>query len=327
MEHQIVRALFDLFQQDNNLTLQQIATHLKTDPQQVSEWLSWLNTLDDVLIIKDDNVHLTSQYELIDPQVIQQQLADIQIKKLEILSSVSSTNTYLMKQSEIQSSPVICFAEHQVLGKGRRGKEWVSPFAKNIYFSLLFRSFIPKQQLGFISLLTGVSIAQAITAMDIQDIKVKWPNDIYYKDQKLAGVLIEVKEMQNDYTDLVIGVGVNVKMEARNALHIDQPWTSLSLINQGQTKSMLPSRSHIAGLLIENILKNLHEFESHGASSLLAAWESYDYLYGKSVQVSGGESLVGTAKGINERGELIVVVDEKPHTINSGEISVRLCTE
>ncbi|MDX1810958.1 MAG: biotin--[acetyl-CoA-carboxylase] ligase [Gammaproteobacteria bacterium] len=234
-----------------------------------------------------------------------------------IHSSLASTNEFLLKTLPVNANPQLCLAEHQTAGRGRRGRQWASPFAENIYLSIGYRSYVDKERLGLLSLAVGIAVAGMLNEMIDGSVSVKWPNDIYCNQQKLAGILIEVKEFKPEYVDLIIGVGLNVNMTRGEV--IDQPWTSLNKL--GKT---IPDRSTLAARMAGNIVNELDSLTSASNADFLKKWQSYDYLFNKPVQTQGAEEIAGIANGINERGELLVKTPEKLHTVHSGEVSVRL---
>ena len=106
---------------------------------------------------------------------------------------------------------MVCFAEHQSAGKGRRGRQWVSPFGSNIYMSILWRF----QQDGIactagLSLAVGVAVIRALKTYGFNEVGLKWPNDIYCQGKKLGGILIEVSGEADGPCAVIIGLGLNL---------------------------------------------------------------------------------------------------------------------
>ena len=102
------------------------------------------------------------------------------VRSLFLLQSIDSTNSYLMTESH-NADPddyIVCMAERQTAGRGRRGRIWHSPYAKNLYISLSFNLPGGVESLDGLSLALGVAVANCLSARGVQDIGLKWPNDI-----------------------------------------------------------------------------------------------------------------------------------------------------
>src|SRR5699024_10686320 len=113
------------------------------------------------------------------------------LDELDVLSEVDSTNAWLARQQT--GGTHACFAEYQTAGRGRRNRAWQSPFAANLYFSVGHGLTPSRAPLGTLSLALGVALAERLRALGVAGIGVKWPNDLYVDDAKLAGILIELR--------------------------------------------------------------------------------------------------------------------------------------
>ncbi|MGB1091882.1 MAG: biotin--[acetyl-CoA-carboxylase] ligase, partial [Oceanobacter sp.] len=157
--------------------------------------------------VKGKGYRLHDDIELLDPDVIRAQLSH-RLDRLDTLLTVDSTNTYLLEQAaDHMGKRFAALAEMQTGGRGRRGRHWVSPFGKNIYLSLLVT--LPGevgQQFG-LSLVTAIAVEQALTKQGIDGISLKWPNDVYLNGRKLAGILLEARQSQPGFCQVVIGIG------------------------------------------------------------------------------------------------------------------------
>ena len=260
-------------------------------------------------------------FELLEKNQILNRLqpeAMARLKQLVILSSVDSTNDYLLKLPHGEQV-VACFAEEQTAGKGQRGKRWLSPPGGQIYFSLLWQfTKSPGQILG-LSVAVGVAVARALREFGIHEgLQLKWPNDVYYQGQKLVGILVETALGNPGVCNVVVGIGVNLYLTEEAAAAIDQPWTSLHRILQ---KTI--ARNEFAGILLNECLKALQEFSENGLSVFQAEWRSLDYLYGKRIQfTSAQQTLTGIMQGISANGELILVDDQQQqHHFLTGTVS------
>lgn len=243
------------------------------------------------------------------------------IKVLEIHQQIASTNRYLVEQTRNQATTGwICFAESQTAGRGRRGREWVSPFGSNIYLSVAWH--YPQggmSSLSGLSLAVGVAVIRALKELQIHEVGLKWPNDIYHQGKKLGGILIEVSGESDGICNAIIGVGLNLFLSENKAQSITQAWTDISQII-GQRALF---RNELAGCLLNNLLPVIAEFETHGIQAYLDEWRRYDCLNGLPATLFIGEQVIeGTVMGVNEQGLLLLKrKDGNIQTFASGEVS------
>ncbi len=267
---------------------------------------------------------LDKPLELLESSKINAVLNDqnkVLIPTLEIHDSLDSTNSYLMEHSRNNAeSGFVCFAEHQTAGKGRRGRQWVSPYGSNIYVSMLWRF----QQGGItstagLSLAIGVAVIRALKLYGINDVGLKWPNDIYSQGKKLGGILIEVSGEADGPCAAVIGLGLNVFLPEHQAQTITQAWTDLTQIS-GEIPVL---RNQLAGTLLNEMLAVVNGFEMDGIKAYLDEWRSYDCLKGKAATLFiGQQQIEGIVEGIDDKGLILI---KKPdglvQAFASGEVS------
>jgi BirA family biotin operon repressor/biotin-[acetyl-CoA-carboxylase] ligase len=249
------------------------------------------------------------------------------LPQIETLWGCDSSNSELMRRlrrGEAVSGHVL-LSEYQSAGRGRRGKQWLSPFGGSLYLSLLWRFSGGLMALSGVGIVVGIAMAQAVEAIGLEGAQLKWPNDLHYADQKLGGVLIELEGESDGPTDVVIGVGLNVMLSDQQG-QIDQPWTAL------QRYFDLPlSRNRLAAVLLNHLLPLLDRFERGGLEALLPQWESLDRLRDHPVVVlqEGRESQerhesYGIARGIDAMGALLVESNGVVQRHFSGDVSLRL---
>lgn len=262
---------------------------------------------------------------LLDRTVIQTALSDsssasASLFDIEIHQIIESTNTHLMQRmAGGLVSGRVCLAEMQTAGRGRRGRSWVSPYAGSVYMSVtqvFQRGAVSTEGL---SLAVGVLVAEALAKFGVADIQLKWPNDIYWQGKKLAGILLELVGDAAGECAVVVGLGLNVNLPRSASEEIDQAWTDLqSIVN---TKI---SRNELVAQLLNSLLPALSHYETDGFESYLQRWAELDFLKGSQVSASVGDSaVVGVAKGVNERGALVIETPLGSQIINGGEVSVR----
>lgn len=259
--------------------------------------------------------------EFLDKTILLSGIADDVNKKLtrlEVHQVIDSTNAYVSSLGE-GGHGVICLAERQTGGRGRRGRAWLSPFARNIYFSLGWTFQAGSTGVEGLSLAMGVAVKRALQQGGAaEEIKLKWPNDLIYKGRKLGGVLIELHGEPTGPCQVVVGVGVNLGMPARLAAEIDQPWADAR-----EVCSL--SRNQLARRLIEELLPAIEEFAAHGLSPFLQEWAESDICRERQVQLHmPGQIITGVAKGIADNGAILIDVNGDIHSHTSGEVSLRL---
>ena len=216
--------------------------------------------------------------------------------------SIDSTNSYLAS-TKYSTKPQICITREQTQGKGQHGRNWVSQKDGSIIFSMR-KSFNEGMNLNGLSLIAGMAIIKSIEAeCQLSGLKIKWPNDIYYGDKKLAGILMENTHYKSNQLVLV-GVGINYQLVDTN--EIDEPWVDLSRI-----LNTLPNFQQLTAKIINNILFFLEDFQINGLSNLLSEWHHYDML--KGVRIKFRESnieLQGQIDGITHQGALKVLTKD-----------------
>ncbi len=242
------------------------------------------------------------------------------ISSIEIHDQIDSTNSYLVERSQ-QNAPsgTVCFAEHQTAGKGRRGRQWISPYGSNIYLSVLWRFQQGPAAISGLSLAIGVAVIRALKQHQIHDIGLKWPNDIYYQGKKLGGILVEVSGETDGPCSAVIGLGLNLFLPKNQAHSITQAWTDLSKIT-GQSRLF---RNKLAGTLLSHLLPIIAEYEGVGIKAHLDEWRDYDCLNGKSATLFiGQQQFDGYVRGVDDNGMLLIErPDGSMQTFASGEVS------
>ena len=274
-----------------------------------------------VFAVKGKGYRLQQPLELLDKESITNLLSKKilkQMNQLEIFFDIDSTNHYLnVKSLEGAPSAYVVLAEQQTKGQGRRGKIWISPFACNLTLSILWRFQLGPAQLGCLSLFVAVAIVRALGTLGVKDVGVKWPNDIYWHNKKLAGILLEMRGEANGPSAVVIGVGLNMAM-SKNKIKIDQPWIDLESIMGSKVE-----RNYFIALVIDALFEVLNAVPDK-QKELLQEWQSMDVLKGEEIEVHFTDKVIqGKALGINPDGALRVLHQGKELLCHSGEVSIR----
>jgi BirA family biotin operon repressor/biotin-[acetyl-CoA-carboxylase] ligase len=260
---------------------------------------------------------------LLDRAAIQTVLSDSSSASLfdiEIHQTIESTNTHLMQQmAGGLVSGRVCLAEMQTAGRGRRGRPWVSPYGGSVYMSVTQAFQRGAVSTEGLSLAVGVLVADALATFGVADIQLKWPNDIYWQGKKLAGILLELVGDAAGECAVVVGLGLNVSLPRSASDEIDQAWIDLQSIVNAKV-----SRNELVSQLLNSLLPALSNYETDRFESYLHRWAELDFLKGSQVSASTGDSaVVGVAKGVNERGALVIETPLGSQIINGGEVSVR----
>lgn len=233
--------------------------------------------------------------------------------------SISSTNEYAKKKLVTQPAPLAILAEHQTLGRGRRGRNWNSPYAQNLYLSYAWPVTRGMAQIDGLSLVAGLAVVRAVEQVVGTTAQLKWPNDVLINNAKVAGILLELVGDPADLCSVVIGIGVNLNMTSTNQA-IDQEWTSLALETGKQV-----DRTQFAQSVLESLDVYLEKQKNCGFSSLKNEWLSVHGWQGREVVLSVGNELVqGRITGLGDKGEICLLVDGQERLFIGGELSLRL---
>lgn len=303
---------------------EKLAEHLGVSRAAVWKQIKHLDELPGVEVetIRGSGYRLSAPLDLLDEDQITSHLAPLThcLEAVHLLPLVDSTNSFLSALSP--SAPdrgIACLAEHQTAGRGRRGRNWVTGFGRNLSFSLTWQFDLPLSALSGLSLAVGVAISRVLTELGIEGHGLKWPNDIYLGKKKLGGILVEAQGEADGPVRAVIGVGLNLELPEDLAGDIDQPWADLS-----GHKSILPGRSELAARLIESLTNVCLEYPEYGLPHYLSDWSDYDIFLGHDVQIlHGHNSVVGLYSGIDVTGALRLQVDGQERIFHSGEVSLR----
>jgi BirA family transcriptional regulator, biotin operon repressor / biotin---[acetyl-CoA-carboxylase] ligase len=243
---------------------------------------------------------------------------------LEVLFEVGSTNTRLLGSPPPPPGTAdVCMAELQHAGRGRLGRRWFAPFGGGIAMSLGWTCSDVVRTLPALSLGVGVAVARALARAGALGISLKWPNDIWFNDRKLGGVLIELRAEAGGPAHVVIGVGINVSLPAEARREIEVSGTAVAAL--ADACKVAASRNLAAGAILDELLSMLLQYERFGFAAFRDAWSALDGLNGRPVQVLVGETAVfGIARGVDADGALLLETKDRMQRFVSGEASLRL---
>lgn len=261
--------------------------------------------------------------ELLDAVAIRARMPRTQydrLSELDIRWQIDSTNSELLRRAvDASLDRIVCLAETQSAGRGRRGRSWHSPLAGNLYCSVLRRFPHGMAGLSGLSLAVGVAVIRALADCGIDEVGLKWPNDVLARGKKLAGILVELGGEFLGPCHAVVGVGINLRLHAADDA-IDQPWIDLATLSDVTP----PSRNRLAAQLIARLLEALDDFAAHGFAAFVDAYAQNDLLAGKPIRLNTPQgSQDGIAIGVDERGALRVRESDAIRSYDSVEVSVR----
>jgi BirA family biotin operon repressor/biotin-[acetyl-CoA-carboxylase] ligase len=237
---------------------------------------------------------------------------------VEIVAEIGSTNSELMRRArEGDSAPVLLVAERQTAGRGRLGRDWQSARDGRDPATLTFSLGLPlaPRDWSGLSLAVGASVAESLDPDGAAGLALKWPNDLWRQERKLAGILIETALLQPDAAAryLVIGVGINVGPRPAQGLRTAPAW--VEEWRPGVTPGQL--LREIAAPLLRDVLR----FGDSGFVPFAERFARRDALRGRAVQLSDGTE--GLCEGVGWGGELQVRTAAGLQLISSAEVSVR----
>lgn len=242
--------------------------------------------------------------------------------KLDFSYVLDSTNRYLIdKQFPDQAaSKHSCLVEYQTAGKGRRGKHWVSGFARNIELSIACYLPMTMQQVSGISIACGVSLANFVKSLGVQAVSLKWPNDLHVAGQKIAGILVEVRGETEGPVKTVIGVGLNLDIGDVSMHEFDNPATDLKRHLLGKKVD----RTEIAANLIQTLANTIDEYADKGLSAFVSAWSEFDQYLNQPVTLHAvNNEYTGIYRGINDQGMMLLENANGLCAYGAGEVSLR----
>lgn len=221
-------------------------------------------------------------------------------KKIFYLDAVSSTMDVAVElATKGMPEGTLVLTEAQTKGRGRLGRQWLSPKYKGIYMSLIFRPKISPNESPILTLLAAVSICEAIKDITSMEAKIKWPNDVLLHNKKLGGILTELSAEMDEIKFLVIGVGLNVNNDHKALV---EGATSL----REQKKESI-SRIELLQEILRKIEENYLIFQKKGSEPIIDKWRIYNITLGKRVKVSAHkEHIEGDAVDIDSDGGLLL---------------------
>lgn len=274
----------------------------------------------DIYKVKGRGYCLSEPFTLLDAAKINQLrpsgCADILVQHI-----TDSTNSQLMQkvQDGLVTQPgYTLVAEAQTAGRGRRGRTWYSPFAASLYFSMYWRLEQGIQAAMGLSLVVAIAIARMLKQQYQVEAKVKWPNDVYVDGKKLCGILVELAGQAHAGCDVIIGIGMNIRLPQQALDNIDQQYIDLA----GACQAGI-DRNLLVAMLQQQLSGLLTEFSSKGFSGFVEEFDQYNQYYNQEVKLIGNNEIKGICLGVDQQGALLIKNTEGVQAYFGGELSLR----
>jgi BirA family biotin operon repressor/biotin-[acetyl-CoA-carboxylase] ligase len=235
------------------------------------------------------------------------------------LPETGSTNADALQYQASHGCDVVAFSEAQNAGRGRRGRQWLSPYARNIYCTVGISRTIPAARQGLLSIVTGVALCRALRAATGLIVQLKWPNDLLLDEKKFGGILIESRALADEQFFFAIGFGLNLLMHDDELASLDRPATSL-----GQSLPGALDRNALLVASIEAVITTIRDFEVDSVAQLISDFAGFDAYRDEIVEVVSGEQCInGVNRGIDASGQLRLETPQGIELHSAAEISLR----
>lgn len=279
----------------------------------------------DIHAVRGRGYRLAVPFEPLDAKIIRRQMTATLSQRIECLDvqrEVDSSNDFLKRMpppTERQGINV-CLTEWQRAGRGRRGRDWISPYGANLYLSLACMLDEAVLQSGGLSLAVAIAVHRTLRELGVDGLGLKWPNDIFFNGRKLAGILLDLSGESGGNYQVIVGVGINLHMPDSAAGKIDQPWADL------RANHLELQRNKLAGKILESLIQVIDTFSRQGLAAFAEEWQRHDITAGLPVNLHTGQqqSISGVARGVDPHGALLIEQDGRIRAFHAGEVSVRL---
>ncbi|MDX1678894.1 bifunctional biotin--[acetyl-CoA-carboxylase] ligase/biotin operon repressor BirA [Arsukibacterium sp.] len=274
----------------------------------------------EIFSVKGRGYKLTQAIQLLDAHKINSLQRDGSPQIL-VQHITDSTNCQLLQRlqagQKLQPGSVIV-AEAQSAGRGRHGRAWYSPFGTNLYFSCYWRLEQGMPAAMGLSLVVGLAICRLLQRQYQVKAQIKWPNDIYVNNRKLAGILVELAGQVDAGCDVVIGIGLNIGMPEHSKQYIDQPYTDLRAV------SLQPvERNSLVVQLQHELSSILQEFAITGFAPFVTEFNQHDVFNNRKVSLLAKSPISGVCRGVDKHGGIIIDSGHATDVYYGGELSLR----
>jgi BirA family transcriptional regulator, biotin operon repressor / biotin---[acetyl-CoA-carboxylase] ligase len=225
-------------------------------------------------------------------------------RDIRVFEQTTSTNDVIEKLArDGVKEGVVVFAESQTKGRGRLGRKWISPAHKGLWFSVLLRPDLRPQEATQLTVASATALRRAIAIETGLKPEIKWPNDILIAGKKVAGILTELSAELDRVKHIILGIGVDVNLDAGELpLELRKITTSLK-IEAGE----MISRAELAVAILRALDDDYHRINTGKFAAVADEWETHCATIGKNVTVLIGDRKIrGRAESLDDDGALLV---------------------
>lgn len=240
--------------------------------------------------------------------------------RVEVHREIDSTSDALRRRAESGDiDGLVIAAETQIAGHGRHGRAWVDRPGGSLLFSLGWRAPLALPALAGLSLAAGVAVCEVLEGQGVAAMQLKWPNDLLHRHCKLGGILVETAVPQAGATPVILGIGINIELDAMLRDAVAAPVTDLLSAGWRGDRSDL-----LAAILLE-LRSALDSFAAEGFQPFRAAWLRRHALQQRNVTIwrAGHEIAAGRAIGVDRDGALLLQTPAGIRRLLSGELTLR----
>lgn len=239
-------------------------------------------------------------------------------RTLDVVDETGSTNADLLARAAAGEDVAgsVLLTEFQSAGRGRHGRQWTAPPRSQVAMSVAVDAGgVRPDAWGWLPLLTGVAVRDAVAEVSAVEAGLKWPNDVLVGEGKLAGILAEVAAPQHV---VIVGIGLNVTLSAAEAP--DPRATSLTMLGARHH-----DRTALAAALLRNLGTRIARWRRAGGADegLVADYRRHSLTLGREVTATlpGDRRLEGTATDIDDLGRLTITTGRDSVTVAAGDIT------
>jgi len=234
------------------------------------------------------------------------------------LEEVDSTNLFLMREQEhLKHSGRVVLAGNQTKGRGRLGRSYVSLPGKHLTFSAVIHPGLPLAKIQGMALLAGIAVARVLETRS-EGVRLKWPNDVLIRGQKVCGILVETREIEGGrYPVLILGIGLNTN--GRSDEFPEDLQGKLTTLEEECGPKV--NREEIFRELLQKLREILNEYRQEGMPPLLQEWLQRAGVQGERVCCLNGKRLTGTFESLSAEGFPVIRLDDGTRHVHlSGDL-------
>lgn len=297
--------LYFLKKSDNYLSGEEISHHLKISRAAVWKYIQELRQEGyDIVAVPHLGYHLVSCPDKLFPREIQFDLkTKIFGRKIFYFDTTTSTMdaAFRLGLEGVQEGTVVC-AETQIKGRGRLGRHWVSPKGKGIYVSIILRPSFPPNVVSQLTILSAVAVAEALERAAALKPSIKWPNDLFIRGEKIAGILTELSAEMDRVRFVSIGIGLNVNTPS----HLLPPHATSVKVEREKEFSRID--------ILQEILRRMEfwyeQFKCEGLTAIVERWKQFSMTLGRRICIHDSKGTVeGEAIDLDKDGALLIRTD------------------